>query len=131
MYALAFWPAALTEACACERSGARERRAEVSKRESVVLVVVLVGVRSGEDTVSEMEKVDGEGNAAVEALALEGASPNEVIFCSAWRFRCASRMTSMSAHKLLKAVETFFWPVARCLFRTTLLVARRSSRWSS
>ena len=37
-------------------------------------------------------------------------------------------MASMSAQRFEKAVETFFWPVARCLFSASLLVASFSSR---
>ena len=44
------------------------------------------------------------------------------------RLRCASRMASISAQRFVNAVETFFWPVARCLFKSSLLDARRSSR---
>jgi len=45
------------------------------------------------------------------------------------RLRWVSRIASISAQRFVNAVETFLWPVARCLFSTSLLWARRSSRW--
>lgn len=44
------------------------------------------------------------------------------------RFRWASRRASISAQRFVKAVETFFWPVVRRLFRASLLEASRSSK---
>ena len=43
-------------------------------------------------------------------------------------FRCASRMASISAHRLLKAEETFFWPTASCLPMASRDFSNRSSR---
>ena len=49
---------------------------------------------------------------------------------SAAFLRCVSRISSISAHKLLNALVTFFCPFVRWLEMTSLLDANRSSRWS-
>lgn len=98
MYAPAFCPAACTEACAAVRSGARAAK------------------RCAEGAFSE----DG-------SPVLELALMLPKLAISA-RLRWASRIASMSAQRFEKAVETFLWPVAKCLFSASLLVANLSSR---
>jgi len=101
MYAPAFCPAACTDACAAVMSGAR-----ATKR-------------------------DGGGDLSDVVWSLLGVPLLEFAsWLSSARLRCASRIASISAQRFEKAVETFLWPVARCLFSASFEVASRSSRWS-
>ena len=118
-YAPAFWLAALTDAWACEKSMGDgfcfANHVLTEDREGR-------GVEDDGDEIGSGEPGNFSSMAELSAwLAL----------ASSFLFRCVSRKASKSAQSWVKAVLTFFCPMARCLFKVSRPSRTRSSKWSS
>lgn len=117
MYTPALWPAALMLACILVRSGVRVDAKRASDGELDFPFILGAVEALGSDLVRERA-----GN------PFSGCWFCCVALLSIALRLCVSRKASISFQTLENAVETFFWPVANCLFRLSLVLAKRSSK---